>query len=869
MAKITNLKLTKLAESERDYLATWNMNYKHVENYTVQFQYYAETSRRVKNSKGQYYNVWDWIDGSTTTVTHKQATYSVPEGAAKVRVRVKPKSTKTKVVKKKKTYWWTGVYSGYVSAYVYDYYAPEPPATPTITVDDNIITVSCDNLNTGTSSNYQDVDAVRFCFAKNNSSTFTRTVTAVNGKASYTFTASSGCTYRVKAAAQNVVERTVTEYVTKTVVRKGKRVKQKVAVKKKKKFYYWSEYSAYSADVETRPLAPTNLKVSVKSMNSVLLSWTESKTAKSYEIHYATNKEELEKESGSSYRTASTSDKVSSYILSDLTAGSIWYFRIRAKGTGDVVSAYTDIISVALGSKPEAPTTWSSASVAYIGEKVNLYWVHNTKDGSDQIKANIEATINGRVVLNVEKNNTKDEYGEYSTETSVYELDTSPYSDSSDLLWRIRTMGVTNEWGEWSIQRSIKIYEKPSLIINVLSEEDGVETDVIDKFPIYLRLSTTPSTQIPIGYSISIISTESYSGTDETGAIKRVNIGDEVYTKYIDGNGTSDNLSLALLPSDIDIQNGITYKVTGIANFDSGLTATSPSTGNNPETFIVALEDETYNIDASITYNSEDLTAYISPYCTYLEPAGLEFLVDHNGNYLCDKDKNFLIGIFNPDDNLEDNTEEVDADLIEYADGVTLSVYRRESNGKLVKIATGISNDGSVITDPHPTLDYARYRIVAISDATGAISYDDVSEIIGETSIVIQWDEQWLDFDGYDQDDVTPSWSGSMVKLPYNIDVTESNSLDVSLVEYAGRERPVSYYGTQLKESPTWTCEIPKEDEETIYQLRRLSVYPGDVYVREPSGTGYWAQISVSLNIKHNSLTVPVTLSIKPVEGGM
>ena len=99
-----------------------------------------------------------------------------------------------------------------------------------------------------------------------------------------------------------------------------------------------------------------------------------------------------------------------------------------------------------------------------------------------------------------------------------------------------------------------------------------------------------------------------------------------------------------------------------------------------------------------------------------------------------------------------------------------------------------------------------------------------------------------------------------MIKIPYNVDVSESKSLDVSLVEYAGRKHPVSYYGTQVGETAQWSVEVPKEDKDMIYQLRRLSNWMGDVYVREPNGSGYWANVSVSYNINHNEVTVPVSL---------
>ena len=108
-----------------------------------------------------------------------------------------------------------------------------------------------------------------------------------------------------------------------------------------------------------------------------------------------------------------------------------------------------------------------------------------------------------------------------------------------------------------------------------------------------------------------------------------------------------------------------------------------------------------------------------------------------------------------------------------------------------------------------------------------------------------------------------------MLKLPYNIDVSDSNEMDVSLIEYIGRSHPVSYYGTQLGVTSTWNVDIPKSDKNTLYGLRMLAIYAGDVYVREPSGSGYWANISVSYDQKHRDLVIPVTLSIKRVEGGM
>lgn len=195
--------------------------------------------------------------------------------------------------------------------------------------------------------------------------------------------------------------------------------------------------------------------------------------------------------------------------------------------------------------------------------------------------------------------------------------------------------------------------------------------------------------------------------------------------------------------------------------------------------------------------------------------------------------------------------------------------------GELIEIASGLENTENIyVTDPHPSLDYARYRIVAITDDTGAVSYyDPPGYPIKEVAAIIQWDETWSDLITSDVDEADipeePSWSGSLVRLPYNLDVSDKNGVDVSVVEYIGRKRPVSYYGTQLGETSSWKVEIPRYDTETLYALRRLAIYTGDVYVREPSGSGYWASISVSISQTHCEVSIPVSLDITRVEGGI
>lgn len=205
-----------------------------------------------------------------------------------------------------------------------------------------------------------------------------------------------------------------------------------------------------------------------------------------------------------------------------------------------------------------------------------------------------------------------------------------------------------------------------------------------------------------------------------------------------------------------------------------------------------------------------------------------------------------------------------------YPNDITLSVYRKNQDGTMVAIAENLSNADSVyITDPHPHLMKNSYRIVGKNINSGTMSFADTPEYAMHcTDIVIQWDEN-IHFTDVTANDLPSEYSGNILRLPYNVDVSETAGIENNMVKYIGRKDPVSYYGTQTGYTASWNTVIPKSNRETIALLRKLQVWPGDCYVREPSGTGYWANVKVTFPINHVELTVSVSISITRVEGGM
>lgn len=398
----------------------------------------------------------------------------------------------------------------------------------------------------------------------------------------------------------------------------------------------------------------------------------------------------------------------------------------------------------------------------------------------------------------------------FTTATS-YGLSTSEYAEGASISWRVRTKGAFDAWSPWSTLRTITLYSEPGL------ELDCPTT--IESFPISISALATPASQLAIGYDISIVSDSTYYDIDYDGRRILIARGQQIFQKYYNAGGEN-SITRDISAFEANLQNGQSYTLTMKVAMSSGLTAEAS------ESFIVEYDETDMIINAEIAIDESDYSAYIRPYA------------------------------------------ETEEDGIRPGD-LLLSVYRRDYDGNFTLIAENIPNTGTTVTDLHPSLDYARYRIVTINQNTGDVDYSDIPSLpINATCIVIQWDEDWYSFDTDEASEFEePVISGSMLILPANVDISDSYNQEVALVNYIGRNHPVSYYGTQKGVTSTWNCDIDIRDSETLFQLRRLAMYAGNAYVREPSGAGYLARVTVSFSKKHKETTIPVTLGITRVDG--
>jgi LysM repeat protein len=827
---ITGFGLQASSANGRDVYVTWEHDWDNTKCYTYHWE---------QHLYGQW--VSKGADENTSSAEHRFSfsEFTADEAATKVRFSVKPvsdtyevKSGNTTV---QKPYWTNGEWA--YAMYDFSNNPPLAPDTPNAKLDEldpTKLLISYDSID----PDKLDAKYIRFNVVKNNTS-------SVYTSPNIAFTKVSGTD-----AAYTVSHPYIVEYGADYKVRA-------CTVGSNGKTSGWSDFCG---NVGTRPCAPKKINQHYRKKRSdgsisAYLEWNAVTNATHYIVEYTTLKEDFE--SGTeSWLKVQTDGARTSIEIADIATGSDYFFRVKAVNANGE-SEPTDIVTIPIGEPPAAPTTWSSANSAFVGEAMELNWTHNTRDGSAQTWAQLSLKINdGEWTAFMFENTTNLTSGErmdvanftygkvisYKGELHVKMDTTHADLKNTKVQWKVRTAGVTDAFSDtdWSVDRIIYIYEKPSLELSVTSdlagltpfqdvtipaEEDGGEAIVIRKaltsLPFYIRATVILESyeiQRPIGYHVRVVANDYYETVDNAGRSKTVNPGDAVYSKYFD---TEEALIVEMSANNIDLEPLIRYTVYCDVDMSTGLAVS----GNDE--FNVYWADTEYTIRASIAIDEQTYTAAITPVCENLE-----------------------------------------GDIIE---NITMAVYRREYNGALTEIAANIPNNGTTVIDPHPALDYARYRLIAKDTQTGAISfYDMPGHRIGCGSVIIQWDEEWSQFDTTEEHSAeAPAWSGSMLVLPYNVKIADKRKRDVSRIAYAGREYPVSYHGTLIEEGSQWSMVIPKDDVDSIYALRRLSLWAGPVYIREPSGMGFWANVVPSFNIDYGALTIPITLDVTRVEGGV
>ena len=462
------------SDTDSTVFATWEWSRSNTDKYKVVWNYHTGDGV--------------WFIGEEKEITAEQCTYNAPSNAEKVRFKVKAISKKHKVNKKEVSYW-TADYTDW-KTYDFDNNPPKMPPVPTVKIEKYTLTASLTNLD--------DLNAteIEFQVIKDNSKTYkTGVVTIKKWAASFSCTIEAGHSYTVRARS------------------------------KRNKSY--SGYSDYSDGAKTIPSTPASI-TSIKALSetSVQIEWDNVTNATKCEVQYTTKKIYFD---SSSEVKSITVESTTHAEITGLESGQEYFFRVRATNEQGE-SGWSEIVSITIGKAPAAPTTWASTTTAIVGEKVILYWVHNSEDGSSQTTAELELIIGDTTETHTITNTTEESEKD---KTSQYSLSTFTYTEGTTIKWKVRTAGITGVYGDWSTQRVIDIYAPPTLSLSI-TDNAGTSLAVLESFPFYINGVTGPATQTPIGYHVTITSTETYSTVDEIGNVKMISAGDDVYSQFYD-----------------------------------------------------------------------------------------------------------------------------------------------------------------------------------------------------------------------------------------------------------------------------------------------------------------------------------------------
>lgn len=721
---------------------------------------------------------------------------------------------------------------------------PDPPSgPPDITMDSTgtSVTLRYDNIPT-------NIDYVVFKVIKANKSDYNNTSIVTSGtsvavddtsrSATYTRSLTKGDAYAFAAANRTQFAESPVRYAT-------------------------TDFCEYSDWLKAAPVVTTLSKnVSIKTVrqNEVLITWTSTEcTLDGVVVQYAQTLNELNAESGSTYNeetieleTPINTEKRA--YIGNLDIGVTHYFRVKGFINSNGAKYYTDpaknasnvtYFTVPLGTIPDAPTVWSLQNTYQVesdsSKGFNLYAIHNSEDNSAcsyfKVYAELMRYNNSTplVILNdVVVENKKDEYGEYSKDNLEYLL--KPYAlrssvsdwDNATLRWKIKTKGVLQDYGPYSNVNVVKTYRKLDVTVSA-SFRSSSTSGVIYPLTITASLDSAIYKQRMLAVSFEIKSTTQYTYRDPIGGDVLVLPGTLLYSS----THTLDSVakkSVTLTPSDVHFEPNCSYVLNATVYTNAGLSASNSC-------------DFTYNHTGTTTLN---------PKITQIETNEVD-----NDIYLkvqCRGNTGALVS------------------------NALTTIYRYNADGTYTKLNDGVANN-TIVHDPHPRLDRQIYRVSATDTSSGTTEFSDENypfNMFNATGVLIHWDESWgvTTFNVLGTGNMV-TYIGQRLYLPFNVDVSETRTIDKTLISYIGREDPVSYYGTAIEKEYSITTEIPKNNVSgfdattALEQLRKLSMYKGNVYVRTSTGLGCWATVDIDYNIDHCALTIPINIKVTPVEGGV
>lgn len=500
----------------------------------------------------------------------------------------------------------------------------------------------------------------------------------------------------------------------------------------------------------------------------------------------------------------------SKWIIRGLDTGKTWYFRVRlnmGSGNNAVVGPWCDTVSLDTATAPQPPVLYLSDSVVNTDGEFTASWDYTSTDGTAQAAADIcEATLDssGNVT--------------YGNIIATATTETTKTISVASLNWETGSshklcVRVTSKSGKvserWSYPIDISVI-KPLNITMTSSLANKEITDDADK---KLKRTVLSLSSMPMTVTID--------GCPEDGtSIVTIERALDFHIERPDGSDDdgyagesivslyrSGSGSITITNDDLigSLDDDATYILRATIKDTLGQAATAS------QQFEVHWDHQAGMPTATIIVNSDKLCAMITP----VAPSN-------------------------------------------YVEGDTCDIYRLGID--YPELIVKGAKYGETYVDPYPAFgEDCGHRVVDIT-ANG--------DYITEDNIIAWEDYSDEDGDAIYETSVVIDFDNNRVKLPYNVELSNSWAKDFKQTTYLGGSVIGDWNPSVTRKlSVSTDYVVSTSDDSTLQLMRDLAVYPGICHVRTPEGSSFPADVQVSeTRTRKTPFLVKFSLTISEVD---
>ena len=579
---------------------------------------------------------------------------------------------------------------------------------------------------------------------------------------------------------------------------------------------------------ETRKIAvaPKSVEAQAVAADTVELSWDWSwKNADAATVSWADHEDAWI--STDAPTTYDIDAKETTWHIGSLESSKTYYFRVRLRDTSgdeEVLSPWSDTVSVSLSETPTTPTLATTESYLSIDDTVicSVGYTGNSKASikiAESINDEIVKKSDGNIVVLMLSSGMETLSETIENINKIYTANAL-----SDKVWNtgevhyLKAMVTASggKEGAWSDAVPVEIVAKPTI--------ENVTTNLVSE---------------KMTYNTSDVVSESGENVSAT-ADGTINYLEQLPLTITPSFGKS------VGKADIKVSRNRDYYILrpdGLKeqHFEGEIVASF--TGSETDSYTIEIDDligqmddgAEYSIQVTFTDIYDHTVATDIPFVVRWKhqpevPSAVVNMIEDN--------KTASVVVSKPGT---------------YADGDTFNLYRMSVDRPELILENGIY--GQKYIDPYPALNEYGGILVVNKTANGDYITSDNSFAWLYNEFSIEYKKAIIDFDG------------ESIEIQYNIDCDNSWDKDFERTVYLGGSVQGDWNPAVTRDLKIDAVSISATEPTLIEQMRRLATYPGLCHVRTPDGSSFSCDIQVSEKKDHdNKMRTDFSLTIKKVD---